>query len=292
MQRASQQWVEVDRYIAERLLGDAPAIDRGDLPPAEVSPPQGALLELLARLAGARAILEIGTLAGYSTAWLARALPPGGRLVTLEADPRARRGRAPQPRRPAGVEVIAGPALETLPGSTGPFDLVFIDADKRSNAEYLRWALRLSRPGTLIVADNVVRGGAVADASSDDPSVVGVRAFFDARRRRAAPARDRDPDRRRARATTALPLRWWRLGSAHETHNRSGRRRGGARSRPGGGDGRGAEEDHVQGRRSGQARQDVQDAARAGPRRQAQEGLRAGAQHQPAKLRLTAASGR
>ena len=180
MQRASQQWVEVDRYIADRLLGDAPAIDRGDLPPHEVSPPQGALLELLARLAGARAILEIGTLAGYSTAWLARALPPDGRLVTLEADPRsaevARRNLAGD----AAVEVIAGPALETLPGLTGPFDLVFIDADKRSNAEYLRWALRLSRPGTLIVADNVVRGGAVADPSSEDPSVVGVRAFFDA----------------------------------------------------------------------------------------------------------------
>jgi predicted O-methyltransferase YrrM len=179
VQRASQQWVEVDRYIADRLLGDAPAIDRGDLPPHEVSPPQGALLELLARLAGARAILEIGTLAGHSTAWMARALPPGGRLVTLEADPRA----AEIARRNLdglGVEVLEGPALETLPGLTGPFDLVFIDADKRSNAEYLRWALRLSRPGTLIVADNVVRGGAVADRFSDDPSVVGVRAFFDA----------------------------------------------------------------------------------------------------------------
>jgi predicted O-methyltransferase YrrM len=179
VQRACQQWVDVDRYIADRLLGDEPAIDRAGLPPHEVSPPQGALLELLASLTGARSILEIGTLAGYSTAWMARALPPGGRIVTLEASPEyaavARRNLAGLP-----VEVIVGPALETLPSLTGPFDLVFIDADKRSNAEYLRWALRLSRPGTLIVADNVVRDGAVADAASDDPSVAGVRAFFDA----------------------------------------------------------------------------------------------------------------
>jgi predicted O-methyltransferase YrrM len=176
VQRACQPWIEVDRYIADQLLGDAPAPAHGGLPPHDVSPPQGALLELLARLMGARSILEIGTLAGYSTLWLARALPPGGRLVTLEADPRhAEVARA----NLAGVaEVIVGPALETLPTLAGPFDLVFIDADKRSNAEYLRWALRLSRPGTLIVADNVVRGGAVADGSSTDPSVVGVRAFF------------------------------------------------------------------------------------------------------------------
>jgi predicted O-methyltransferase YrrM len=179
VQRACQPWVEVDRYISDQLLGDAPVPAHGGLPPHDVSPPQGALLELLARLMGARSILEIGTLAGYSTAWLARALPPDGRLVTLEADPGAaalaRRNLAGLP-----VEVIAGPALETLPALEGPFDLVFIDADKRSNAEYLRWALRLSRPGTLIVADNVVRGGAVADGSSADPSVRGVRAFFDA----------------------------------------------------------------------------------------------------------------
>jgi predicted O-methyltransferase YrrM len=178
VQRACQPWVEVDAYIAEKLLGDAPAIDHADLPRHEVSPPQGALLELLARMVGARSILEIGTLAGYSTRWLARALPPGGRLVTLEADPHA---AAVARANLAGVaEVIAGPALETLPTLDGPFDLVFIDADKRSNAEYLAWALRLSRPGTLIVADNVIRDGAVADAASEDPSVAGVRAFFDA----------------------------------------------------------------------------------------------------------------
>jgi predicted O-methyltransferase YrrM len=172
------RWTEVDHYIADRLLGDDPVIDRADLPPHDVSPPQGALLELLARMVGARAILEIGTLAGYSTMWLARALPPGGRIVTLEADPRyAEVAR----RNLAGIaDVIVGPALETLPTLAGPFDLIFIDADKRSNAEYLDHALRLSRPGTLIVADNVVRGGAVADPASDDASVRGVRAFFDA----------------------------------------------------------------------------------------------------------------
>jgi len=179
VQAPCQSWVDVDRYIADRLIGEDPPFDRGELPPHEVSPPQGALLELLARLTGARSVLEIGTLAGYSTLWLARALPPGGRIVTLEASPEhaavARRNLAGLP-----VELIVGPALETLPALTGPFDLVFIDADKRSHADYLRWALTLSRPGTLIVADNVVRDGAIADAASDDPSVVGVRAFFDA----------------------------------------------------------------------------------------------------------------
>jgi predicted O-methyltransferase YrrM len=172
-------WSEVDRYITERLIRDDPATDAHGLPPHEVTPPQGALLELLARIQGARAILEIGTLGGYSTAWLARALPPGGRLVTLEIDPtyaeRARANLADD-----RVEVITGPALDTLPTLTGPFDLVFIDADKRSNAEYLQWALELARPGTLIVADNVIRGGAVADPGDPDPSVQGVRTFFDA----------------------------------------------------------------------------------------------------------------
>jgi len=128
---------------------------------------------------GARRILEIGTLGGYSTLWLARALPPDGHLVTLEAEAsfaeRARRNVADD-----RVQVITGPALDTLPTVAGPFDLVFIDADKRSNAAYLRHALRLSRPGTLIVADNVIRGGAVADPDDPDPSVRGVRAFFDA----------------------------------------------------------------------------------------------------------------
>ena len=174
MQRACQTWVEVDRYIADTLLGDAPVIAHGDLPRHEVSPPQGALLELLARAVGARAILEIGTLAGYSTLWLARALPPDGRLVTLEADPH--HAAVARANLAGAAEVIEGPALETLPGLSGPFDLIFIDADKRSNAEYLSWAVRLSRPGTLIVADNVVRDGALLDG--DDPSAAGVRSFF------------------------------------------------------------------------------------------------------------------
>jgi predicted O-methyltransferase YrrM len=154
------------------------------LPPYDVSPLQGRLLELLARLKDARAILEIGTLGGYSTICLARALPAGGRLVTLEANAAyaevaqaniARAGLADV------VDVRVGPALDTLPLLTAeaPFDLVFIDADKRSNPEYLGWALELSRPGSLIVADNIVRGGAVADAGSDDPNVVGVRRFLE-----------------------------------------------------------------------------------------------------------------
>jgi predicted O-methyltransferase YrrM len=167
-------WSEVDRYIADKLIRE----DASRAHDHAVSAPQGALLELLARAIGARAILEIGTLEGYSTGWLARALPPDGRLVTLEIDPdRAARARAALGDR---AEVIVGPALETLPTLTGPFDLIFIDADKRNNAEYLEWALRLSRPGTVIVADNVVRGGAVIDGGDEDPSVRGVRAFFDA----------------------------------------------------------------------------------------------------------------
>jgi predicted O-methyltransferase YrrM len=173
-------WSEVDRYIAGKLIRDDPEVNAAGLPRHEVSPPQGALLELLARAIGARRILEIGTLAGYSTIWLARALPPDGRLVTLEVDP----GYAAVARENlaglAGVDVVTGPALETLPRLDGPFDLVFIDADKRSNPEYLRHALRLARPGTLIVADNVIRGGAIVDPEDPGESVQGVRAFFDA----------------------------------------------------------------------------------------------------------------
>jgi predicted O-methyltransferase YrrM len=168
------RWTDVDTYIADRLIHDDP----GAAHDAAVSPPQGALLEVLARAIGARAILEIGTLEGYSTQWLARALPPDGRLVTLEVDP----ARAAAAHEALGdrAEVIAGDARATLQQLDGPFDLIFIDADKRSSAIYLGHALRLSRPGTLIVADNVVRDGAVVDPHSHDPSVHGVRAFFDA----------------------------------------------------------------------------------------------------------------
>jgi len=185
---SQEQWSAVDRYYTDALIPADPALDAALRSVAEelgwgegsVSPTQGMLLHLLARACGARAILELGTLGGYSTIWLARALPPGGRLVTLEADPEhARVARANLAR--AGVadvaEVVLGRALDTLPRLAGPFDLVFLDADKEHNPEYLRWALELSRPGTLIVADNVVRGGAVLDAASTDPSVRGMRRF-------------------------------------------------------------------------------------------------------------------
>jgi predicted O-methyltransferase YrrM len=159
------------------------AADAG-LPAHGVTPSQGRLLWLLARLQGARSILELGTLGGYSTIWLGRALPAGGRLITLEADPDyaavaqvslARAGLAEV------VELRVGGALDTLPRlaaeGAGPFDLIFIDADKQHNPEYLGWALELSRAGTLIVADNVVRDGALIDPVSADPHVRGIRRF-------------------------------------------------------------------------------------------------------------------
>jgi predicted O-methyltransferase YrrM len=184
------RWGAVDEYLAERLAPGEAALTEAleanaaaGLAPADVSPTQGRLLELLARLCGAQAILEIGTLGGYSTIWLARALPPDGRLVTLEADPHhAEVARANLARAGLSevVEIVEGPALETLPGVAGPFDLVFIDADKERSADYLTLALERSRPGTLIVADNVVRGGALVDGESDNPRVVGVRRLVEA----------------------------------------------------------------------------------------------------------------
>lgn len=156
----------------------------GGLPEIQVSPGQGKLLSLLARLCGARRILELGTLGGYSTIWLARALPADGRLITLEYSPEhAAVARASLERAGLGaqVEVIVGAALETLPQlearGEGPFDMVFIDADKMNYPAYLEWSLRLTRPGSLIVADNVVRGGAVLDPQPDDLSAIGARAF-------------------------------------------------------------------------------------------------------------------
>jgi predicted O-methyltransferase YrrM len=185
------RWTAVDRYLADRLLEPDAALDAAleasataGLPAHGVSPTQGRLLELLARIQGARAILELGTLGAYSTIWLARALPADGRLVTLEVDADyAEVARANLARAGLAdvVEVRVGPARETLAALAAdghdPFDLVFIDADKAANAEYLTAALELSRPGTLIVADNVIRAGAVLDG--DDPSAVGVRRFFD-----------------------------------------------------------------------------------------------------------------
>ncbi len=182
-------WSPVDDYFRENLLDRDPALEatleasrEAGLPDIAVSPTQGKLLNLLARVQGARNILEIGTLGGYSTLWMAKALPPGGRLVTLEADPRhAEVARANLARAGYGnrVQVRVGAALGTLPEleheGAGPFDLVFIDADKRSNPEYFAWALKLSRRGGLIIVDNVVRGGKVLDAASEDPDVQGVR---------------------------------------------------------------------------------------------------------------------
>ena len=187
-------WQAVDDFFGSVLIEPDPVLDAAldaaaaaGLPPHDVTPAEGKLLHLLARAAGAASILEIGTLAGYSTIWLARALPPGGRLVTIERDPRAAAvARANLDRAGvAGVELIEADARRSLADVDGPFDLVFIDADKRSNPLYLDHALRLSRPGTLIVADNVVRKGAVADPHSQDPDAQGVREF--AQRLGAAP---------------------------------------------------------------------------------------------------------
>lgn len=175
----AERWAAVDRYLEELFAPSDAALEaaRGG---AGVSPLQGKLLHVLARLQGARTILELGTFAGYSTIWLARALPADGRLVTIEADAgraETARGNIARAGLADVVEVRVGPALELLPQLRGPFDVVFLDADKRGNPEYLDWALRLSRPGSLIVADNVVRDGAILDGASADPSVQGVRRF-------------------------------------------------------------------------------------------------------------------
>ncbi len=175
------RWTVVDSYLVDRLVASDGALDAAS-GGAAVSANQGKLLQLLAQAIGARCVLEIGTLAGYSTIWLARALPPGGRLVTLEADPgsaEVARSNIAEAGLSDIVELRVGAALESLPRLRGPFDLIFLDADKAENLEYLVHALELSRPGTLIVADNVVRGGAVIDVDSDDGRVQGVRRFFD-----------------------------------------------------------------------------------------------------------------
>src|SRR5262249_45315235 len=180
---AQDQWTAVDRYLTDLFVPPDPALEAAlqasaaaGLPSINVSPNQGNLLQLLARVRGARAVLEIGTLGGYSTIWLARALPEGGRLITLEADPRhAEVARANLARAGlAGVvELRLGPALATLPRlaaeGRGPFDLIFIDADKEGYPDYLTCALKLSRRGSLIVADNVVRKGAVVDPATAHP---------------------------------------------------------------------------------------------------------------------------
>lgn len=184
-----ERWSAVDCFIEERLLGADTALSCalthsvvGGLPDIAVAPVQGKLLHLLARMASAQRILEVGTLGGYSTIWLARALPRGGELVTLEVNPdhavvaRANIDRAGL----AGcVEVVVGPALDSLASLSGSFDFIFIDADKENNLSYMEEAVRLSRSGTTIVVDNVVREGGLLDATSDDVRIVATRALFD-----------------------------------------------------------------------------------------------------------------
>jgi len=183
------QWTAVDRYVIEMLVPPDAALeaaleasDAAGLPRIAVAPNQGKLLQLLARARGARRILEIGTLGGYSTIWLARALPPGGRLITLEVEPKhaeVARANIARAGLASVVDVRLGAALETLPRlaaeRAGPFDLTFIDADKANIPSYFEWALKLAAPGGLIVVDNVIRDGAVVDEASTDPSVKGVR---------------------------------------------------------------------------------------------------------------------
>jgi len=187
-------WSDVDAYIGDNLLADSDPIFEqvlranaaGGLPAIDVSPAQGKFLNLLVKISGARRILEIGTLGGYSTIWMAKALPTDGRLVSLEfAEKHAAVARDNLAR--AGLleraEVRVGAALDSLPKveseGLGPFDLIFIDADKPNNPHYLDWAIRLSRPGTVIILDNVVRDGRVIEAKSQDRNVKGARAAFE-----------------------------------------------------------------------------------------------------------------
>ena len=186
-------WTNVDDYINSITVGADAALDAAaasaaaaKLPPISVTPAHGKLLHLMVRAQGAKRILEVGTLAGYSTIWLARAVPPAGRVITLEANAthadiaRANVERAGLSGR---IEIRLGNALDTLPQLAAekqpPFDFTFIDADRPNLAEYFDWAVRLSHPGSVIVVDNVVRKGAVIDASSDDPNIKGVRRFND-----------------------------------------------------------------------------------------------------------------
>ena len=189
-----ERWSAVDEYVVETLMPHDEVLEaalkagaEAGLPQIQVSPPQGKLLHLLARTLGARRILEFGTLAGYSTIWLGRALAEGGRLITLEADPRYAEVAAGNIAR-AGlgdvVDLRVGQALDALPAleaeEAGPFDLVFIDADKVHSPDYFAWSVDNSRPGSLIVADNVVRDGTLAEAGSDDPTVQAQRRLHEA----------------------------------------------------------------------------------------------------------------
>ncbi|MFL5524186.1 MAG: O-methyltransferase [Gemmatimonadaceae bacterium] len=187
------QWSEVDRYFSDSLLPNDQILDdaleataAAGLPAIAVSPNQGKLLQILAQIIGARSILEIGTLGGYSTIWMARGLKSGGKVVTLEIDEKhadVARSNFVRAGLKDVIELVVGNALETLPRLAaerrGPFDFIFIDADKQSIPTYFEWALKLSRRGTVIVVDNVVREGAVTDPQSTDASVQGVRRFVE-----------------------------------------------------------------------------------------------------------------
>jgi len=188
---SQQQWNAIDQYISEVCSTTDAVMDAvlsessaAGLPSINVSPNQGKLLHLLVRMQGAKKILEIGTLGGYSTIWMARALPKDGRLITLEFDPKhaevARRNIA-HAGFAAQVDIRIGPAIDALPNlvSEGPFDFVFVDADKQSTADYFTWALKLTRPGSVIIVDNVVRDGEIINPGSADPGVAGVRRFND-----------------------------------------------------------------------------------------------------------------
>jgi len=182
-------WEEVDAYLADTLLprddaltGALAASAAAGLPAIQVSPPQGRLLEMLARAIGARRILEIGTLGGYSTLWLARGITSGGKLITIEYDPKhadVARANFARAGRSSAIDLRVGAALELLPQlereHAGPFNLIFVDADKVNLPDYFTWSVRLSRPGSLIVIDNVIREGEVVNAESADAAVQGVR---------------------------------------------------------------------------------------------------------------------
>lgn len=206
------QWRRVDAYLTETLIGHDPGLERAvadqnaaGLPAIEVAPVNGKFLHLLARISGARRVLEIGTLGAYSTIWMARGIPEDGRVVTIEAEPRiAEIARANLDRAGVGdkVEIVLGRGVDVLPTLDGgpPFDLVFIDADKESNTIYLDWAVRLGRPGTVVVVDNTVRGGEVANPATENPQVIGVQ--------RGLEMLGRDP-RFDATALQTLDLKGW-----------------------------------------------------------------------------------
>lgn len=189
---SSKTWAAVDDYIVSSLFEADPVLDAvlranrdQGLPAIDVSPAQGKLLSLLVRIRGAKTVLEVGTLGGYSTIWMARGLPADGKVVTLELDPhhaRVARSNFERAGVSGKVDLRVGPALQSIAAlvdeNAGPFDLIFIDADKPNNPNYLDWAMKLSRSGTIIVCDNVIRDGAVVKKNSGDVNVEGARAAF------------------------------------------------------------------------------------------------------------------